>query len=119
MDHPAAPALSWRCAAAALLPGQTARFRLRRDGRAVLGFIVNHDGHHYAYVNRCPHAGTPLDLWPNEFLAEDGRHLICATHGAMFEPETGVCVEGPCRGARLEPLRIERDNESLVVTCPG
>ncbi len=113
----AAPAPSWRCAVGALDPGQTARFRLQGDGRAVAGFIVNHDGRHYAYVNRCPHAGTTLDWWPNEFLTEDRRYLICATHGAVFEPDTGRCVEGPCPGARLEPLRIEGDGESLVVRC--
>jgi len=116
--EPAAHAHSWCCAADALPPGQTARFQLERNGRTVTGFIVNHQGHLYAYVNRCPHAGTPLDLWPNEFLTEDGRHLVCATHGALFQPDTGICVEGPCPGARLEPLPIRRDGEALVVTCP-
>jgi len=82
------------------------------------GFIVNHEGRHYAYVDRCPHAGTTLDLWPNEFLTEDGRYLICATHGAVFQPATGAGIEGPCPGARLEPLPVERDGEWLVVTCP-
>ncbi|PYO28195.1 MAG: hypothetical protein DMD86_16745 [Candidatus Rokuibacteriota bacterium] len=114
----ATPASSWRCPPGALRPGQTATFQLGRDGRAVAGFVVNHDGRHYAYVNRCPHAGTPLDWWPNEFFTEDGRRLICATHGAVFEPDTGLCVEGPCPGARLERLRIEDNGESLVVTWP-
>jgi nitrite reductase/ring-hydroxylating ferredoxin subunit len=82
------------------------------------GFIVNTGGHHYAYVNRCPHAGTPLDCWPNEFFTEDGLHLICATHGAVFEPDTGICIAGPCPGACLEPLRVEREGAWLVVTCP-
>jgi len=113
-----APAPSWRCAASALPPGRAARFRLRCDGGPLDGFIVNHSGRHYAYVNRCPHAGTPLDLWPNEFLTEDGRLLVCMTHGAVFEPETGVCVEGPCPGARLQSLSAERDGESVVVRCP-
>ena len=111
----AAPADTWRCAAGALRPGQTARFWLQREGRAVAGFIVNHGGRHFAYVNRCPHAGTPLDLWPNEFLTADGRYLICATHGAVFEPDTGRCVEGPCPGARLEALPVEDQGESLLV----
>lgn len=84
----------------------------------VHGFILNHSGAHYAYVNRCPHAGTPLDWWPNEFLTEDGLHLICATHGAVFLPESGLCVAGPCPGAGLEPLRVRREGASLVVTCP-
>jgi len=113
-----APAPSWRCAAGALEPGRTATFQLMCGGRVVSGFIVNHDGRHHAYVNRCPHAGTPLDWWPNEFLTEDGRHLICATHGAVFAPDTGTCVEGPCPGARLQTLAVAREGESLVVTCP-
>ena len=112
-----APSSSWRCAATALQPGQTARFSLLREGRTVAGFIVNHDGRHFAYINRCPHAGTPLDLWPNEFLTADRRHLICATHGAVFEPDTGRCVEGPCPGAHLETLLVEGDGESLLVRC--
>ena len=107
---------SWRCSAEALGPGQTATFRLSVGGRSVAGFIVNHGGRYHAYVNSCPHAGTPLDCWPNEFWTEDRQHLICATHGAIFAPDTGVCVEGPCPGARLERLRVERDGDALVVS---
>ncbi len=105
------------CAVSAPLPGQTAKFRLERRGKVVEGFIINVGGSHRAYVNRCPHAGTPLDLWPNEFLTEDGQHLICATHGAIFEPRSGVCVEGPCPGAALEPLVVEGQRPRLVVRC--
>jgi nitrite reductase/ring-hydroxylating ferredoxin subunit len=115
----AVPAPSWRCAADALPPGQTARFELQRDGRTVAGFIVNHEGRHYADVNRCPHAGTPLDWWPNGFFTEDGAHLVCGTHGAVFHPDTGICIEGPCPGARLEPLSVQRDGDSVVVRCPA
>src|SRR5439155_1268452 len=62
----------WRCVAATVPPGRTATFRLQRAGRTVHGFVVNHEGHYRAYVNSCPHVGTPLDLWPNEFYTEDG-----------------------------------------------
>jgi nitrite reductase/ring-hydroxylating ferredoxin subunit len=108
---------AWSCAADTLAPGQTATFRLVVRGRPVNGFIINAGGAYHAYVNRCPHAGTPLDLWPNEFLTENGRHLICSTHGAIFEPGTGVCVEGPCPGASLERLPVERSGASVVVRC--
>jgi nitrite reductase/ring-hydroxylating ferredoxin subunit len=101
-----------------LAPGRSATFRLRLRGKLVDAFIVNVNGSHHAYVNRCPHAGTSLDLWPNEFLTDDGRYLICSTHGAIFEQHTGLCVEGPCPGARLESLPVELDGASLVVKCP-
>jgi nitrite reductase/ring-hydroxylating ferredoxin subunit len=114
----AGPASSWRCIGGALQPGQTAAFHLARAGRAVPAFIVNHRGRHYAYVNRCPHAGTALDERRNDFWSADGRHLECGTHGAVFEPETGICVEGPCPGARLTGLVVGRDGDALIVTCP-
>jgi nitrite reductase/ring-hydroxylating ferredoxin subunit len=108
----------WRCVAADLAPGHTRKFRLDADGRRVHGFVVNHDGTFHAFVNRCPHVGTPLDLWPNEFYTDDGRDLICSTHGAIFEPLSGQCTIGPCAGDALRPLPLRRDGDSLVVTCP-
>jgi nitrite reductase/ring-hydroxylating ferredoxin subunit len=106
----------WRCRADAVPPGSTAAFELRADdGRTVRGFVVNHDGRHHAYVNRCPHRGTPLDLWPNEFLSADGRLVVCATHGAAFAPDTGRCLDGPCPGTALERLAVSRDGAWLVV----
>ena len=108
----------WRCAAADLGPGRTLKFRLECGGRRLNGFVLNHDGEVRAFVNRCPHVGTPLDLWPNEFYTEDGRDLICSTHGAIFEPLTGRCTIGPCAGDALRPLPVRREGPDLVVTCP-
>ena len=82
------------------------------------GFVVNFDGRYHAYVNRCAHVGTPLDLWQNEFLTEDGRALICSTHGAIYEPATGLCTAGPCVGDRLTSLPLAVEGATLVVTCP-
>jgi nitrite reductase/ring-hydroxylating ferredoxin subunit len=111
---------TWRCAAAAVGPGRGMGFQLPVGDRpSVDGFVVNHAGEHRAYVNRCPHAGTTLDRLPHRFLTEDGRYLVCSTHGAVFAPETGVCVEGPCPGARLLPLRVERVGEDLVISWPS
>jgi nitrite reductase/ring-hydroxylating ferredoxin subunit len=119
----------WRCPLAAVPPGHTAKFRLscpkhKQAAQAqpplddLEGFVVNHGGHFYAYVNRCAHVGTPLDLWPNEFLSEDGSALVCATHGALYEPATGLCTAGPCVGAALTSLPLRRDGDELVVSCP-
>jgi nitrite reductase/ring-hydroxylating ferredoxin subunit len=54
---------TWRCAADALGPGETASFALWMRGRTVRAFFVNHEGGHHASVNRCPHAGTTQDAW--------------------------------------------------------
>ena len=91
---------------------------LRDQARALEAFVINHDGQYRAYVNRCAHVGTPLDLWPNEFTSEDGRTIVCATHGALYDPATGVCTAGPCAGDRLTSLPLRSDGEVLVITCP-
>jgi nitrite reductase/ring-hydroxylating ferredoxin subunit len=113
----AAPS-EWRCPIAALPPGHTAKFCLPGPERALEGFVVNHGGRYHAYVNRCAHVGTPLDLWPNEFLSEDGQALVCATHGALYAPATGLCTAGPCVGAALTALPLRRDGDDLVVSRP-
>ena len=34
----------------------------------------------------------------------------CQTHGAIYEPDTGLCVRGPCAGASLFALEIVEEN---------
>ncbi len=60
-----------------------------------------------AYHNRCPHQGLELEWRPDEFLDGHGEYVICANHGAVFDPDNGLCVHGPCRGQGLQPARIE------------
>lgn len=68
-----------------------------------------------AYLNRCPHLGVPLNWQQDDFMDSDSVFLRCATHGALFEPATGLCVLGPCRGDSLWPLECAIvDNEIRV-----
>jgi nitrite reductase/ring-hydroxylating ferredoxin subunit len=75
------------------------------------GFVVRQAEQVFAYLNRCPHAGHPLNLFENDFLTPDCRLLMCRSHGACFDISTGLCVAGPCLGAYLRPIavRVERD----------
>jgi nitrite reductase/ring-hydroxylating ferredoxin subunit len=107
-----------RLQAGALAPGQTVTFSLARAGRSLPAFAVNHAGMVHAYVNACPHAGNRLDARAATLLSADGRLLACSVHGAVFAPDTGVCLEGPCPGARLERLGVTRDGEHLVISAP-
>jgi nitrite reductase/ring-hydroxylating ferredoxin subunit len=73
------------------------------------GFVVRVGGEAHAYVNRCPHAGHPLNLGPDRFLTPRGELILCSSHGALFDKRTGFCVAGPCAGRSLErvPTKIE------------
>ncbi|WP_343031191.1 Rieske (2Fe-2S) protein [Roseospira navarrensis] len=79
------------------------------EGEAVAAVVVRRGDRLYAYRNRCPHNGVRLDFVPGTFLSDDGRHLRCGTHGALFRPDTGKCVRGPCKGKRLESLHLRGD----------
>jgi nitrite reductase/ring-hydroxylating ferredoxin subunit len=71
------------------------------------GFVVRVGDAVRGYVNRCPHAGHPLNLLPERFLTPDGALILCSSHGAMFEKASGYCVAGPCAGRALTPVALE------------
>ncbi|BCL74588.1 Rieske iron-sulfur protein [Jeongeupia sp. HS-3] len=99
------------CAAEALVDGgMGVRFRAERAGVPVSAFAVRHEGKVYAYENACAHIPVELDYRDGEFFDLSRRYLVCATHGAYYAPETGVCLGGPCPGRKLAPIGvIERD----------
>ena len=64
----------------------------------------------YAYRNRCPHTGAPMEWEPDQFLDCTGTVIQCGIHGALFRIEDGYCVSGPCVRQSLQPVElIERD----------
>lgn len=70
------------------------------------GFLVRKGRDVFAYLNRCPHAGHPLNMRPDEFLTAERTHLMCRSHGAVFDIVTGECLAGPCAGRFLQRLPI-------------
>ena len=96
--------------------GPGLRFDLVRHGTTRPAFVVRFEGVARAYENVCAHQAVELDWMPGEFFDHEARHLVCATHGALYEPADGRCVAGPCRGARLMPLPVvERDGQVLLI----
>ncbi len=71
-------------------------------------FVVRHASGVSAYFNACPHARLPLNNAPDVFFDVSGAVLVCANHGAHFEPAGGKCLRGPCKGESLKsfPIRV-------------
>ncbi len=82
------------------------------------GFVVRSQGEVHAYVNRCPHAGHLLNWHSDNFFAPDSSLLICTSHGALFEPNTGECVAGPCTGKSLRALDVEIVDGQIFLSGP-
>lgn len=98
------------CASADLIEaGPGVRFEARVAGwtQPLPAFAVRSGGQVYAYLNQCRHVAMELDWQPGQFFDADGQYLMCATHGALYEPHTGRCVAGPCRGQSLLPVSIQ------------
>ena len=92
--------------------GKGVRFPVTAGSENTTGFVVRYGGAVYGYLNRCAHVPIELDWNEGEFFESGGLYLICATHGAMYAPETGRCEGGPCRGGRLRKIEIvEKENQ--------
>ena len=84
-------------------PGSAA-FVAHVDGRETAVMVIRRGNDAWVYINSCPHIGSPLDFTPGTFLNLEKTHIQCATHGALFQIDDGLCIYGPCVQARLEPV---------------
>ena len=100
--------------------GSGVRFTIDRDGRQIAGFAIRYAGRVHAYANACAHRAVELDWIPGAFFDAGGAHLVCSLHGALYEPHTGLCVAGPCVGARLAKLPVrENATDGSIVLLDG
>ena len=79
------------------------------------GFLVRTANGVAAYINTCPHAGHPLNFKPDRFLTPDRNLILCASHGAIFTRDTGLCIAGPCPGQSLTPVPVEVYGEYVLL----
>ena len=102
------------CASDQLIEGgRGVRFPVSAFGDKGAGFVVRYGGKAYAYLNRCAHVPVELDWNPGEFLESSGLYIMCATHGAIYQPDTGYCTGGPCRGGRLRKINVSEEEGQI------
>ena len=103
------------CALSDIEDGNSTGFAIETpDGKRSVIAIRKGDAVH-AYVNSCPHIGAPLDFQPGQFLNRDKTHIMCSTHGALFQIDDGLCVAGPCTDKYLEILKTRTDAETVII----
>jgi nitrite reductase/ring-hydroxylating ferredoxin subunit len=105
------------CASEAVLEkGKGVRFPVLAFGDAGTGFVVRYGGRAYGYLNRCAHVPIELDWMEGEFFESSGLYLMCATHGAVYLPDSGQCAGGPCKGGRLRPIAVHEVDGNIYWT---
>ena len=116
--EPAAAARPGRtvlCRLADVPDGGSSGFAVHWRGELLRLMILRRDDHVFVYVNRCPHAGLPLDFRPGQFLTRAKTQILCANHGAVFRIEDGFCVSGPCAGTSLQRSATEVRNGTVYL----
>ena len=112
-DKPASPTSAipvLLCHSADLVDsGNAVPFEVLYYSQRCAAFAVRYGGRVYAYLNRCSHVPMEMDYQPNQFFDSTGHWLMCATHGAMYAPQSGQCRMGPCRGGLVKIEVSEAD----------
>lgn len=104
-DLEATPAAGTLLARIDDLPDHGGRELIFTEGQFRTSIFIQKTGDTVAvFLNFCPHAGTPLNLFDDKFTDLKGKHLLCRTHGALFDPKSGKCVRGPCKGKYLRSI---------------
>jgi nitrite reductase/ring-hydroxylating ferredoxin subunit len=98
------------CPSEALLNGgEAVPFDVTYYSQPARGFAIRYAGQVHAYLNRCAHVPMEMDYQSNRFFDSTGLYLMCATHGAIYRPQTGECAGGPCRGGLIKIGLTEKD----------
>lgn len=103
--------MSYICTTGDVAEGHARGFHV--DGEMLI--VVKLDQQFYVYRNQCPHLGIPLEWQPDDFMDPGGDLLRCATHGALFLPDTGECVAGPCAGDYLRAVDFRITGEKIIL----
>ena len=108
------------CASGELAEGGAGvRFPVDRPGGGEPAFAVRFRGRAHAYLNRCGHLSVELDWQQGEFFDISGLYLICATHGALYAPDSGRCLGGRCNGKGLVALAVVEDDGQIFLVEEG
>lgn len=99
--------------------GDGVRFEVTHDGRPSAAFAVRFDGKVHAYLNRCAHMPVELDWMEGKFFDSEGLLLICSVHGAVYEPDSGRCLGGPCFHGGLIPVAVEERDGAVWIGRTG
>ncbi|WKA28553.1 Rieske (2Fe-2S) protein [Bradyrhizobium roseum] len=100
------------CAADSIERGDARAFSLSRINDAgesrpfPIVIVRTHANGYVGYVNSCPHEGIWLNFGEGNFFTPDRTFLKCGRHGSVFEIDTGLCIDGPCKDRSLEPIAL-------------
>jgi len=106
------------CSSEALVEGEFVELKTEINDQSVFLIGTRQQGQACVWINVCPHQGRPLNWAPDQFLKDPDGNLVCAAHGAVFNPQSGECISGPCLRSALAAIATEEDGQSVNFTPP-
>lgn len=88
-------------------------FSLQTDNVLLSVMLYQNNGELIAFKNSCPHQGRRMDYMAGKFLLAQNGNIVCPAHGAEFNAQTGLCINGPCLGQSLESIKVSSDEKSI------
>lgn len=104
------------CALEVIADGESRGFDPLRSGRDSL-FVIRRGNRVFAWANACPHRGyegSPMAWRRDAYLNADRSRIVCSSHGAQFDIQTGECLSGPCPGQALEPVTVQLEDDGQL-----
>lgn len=77
-------------------------------------FVIRRGTLAAAYLNLCPHYSLPLNHRDGEFLTRDGNRIMCRQHLALFDIDTGQCLDGACEGQGLIAIPVTVSGDATM-----
>jgi nitrite reductase/ring-hydroxylating ferredoxin subunit len=90
--------------------GKAEVFDVVYGGQTCRAFAIRYEGQVHAYLNRCSHVAMEMDYQEGRFFDQSKKWLICATHGALYEPQSGKCTGGPCKSGLFKIEVLEKED---------
>ncbi len=97
---------------------QTQKIQLKIGKQLQELFFFKVGNQYYGYLNLCRHWNIPLDYEDNDFFSDNKQFIVCKNHGALFDPQTGQCLSGPCEGKSLYQIQLINKNKSIYAQIP-
>jgi nitrite reductase/ring-hydroxylating ferredoxin subunit len=104
------------CSSDAVAEGHHIGIEVQYDDAVQAVVLFRYQGRVFAYINRCVHMERPLDAESASIFDDNGEHLRCSVHGAIYDPVSGECGSTLCSGERLRAVRLIEKDGAVYIT---
>ena len=105
-----------RLQSSSLSSGEVKMIEIPENADKLTALVIRTNTGVYGWLTACPHDGRRLCQDPAYLIKRKTGLIQCMHHQATFDPESGVCDDGPCLGDKLREVKtIEKDGQIIVL----